>query len=142
MSTALMADPRFRDSMRLIEHYSLSALHDPEAVILPQGGYAVLSLDDLPGSSWSTRASVLYRRSPRSTQSGRHFSSVRPADTVSQLRGLSSLGPPTSAGDGSHSGPRHNSWASALQEAAPVSDAADRSPVQDQPLSAVALRTV
>ena len=43
--------------------------------------------------------------------------------------------------DGSHSGPRHHSRASALQEAAPAPDAPGRSPVQDQPIPATALCT-
>ena len=58
---ALRADPRFRDSMRLIEDYSLLAFMTPEAVLLPTSGAAFLSLDDISGSSWPTRASVLYR---------------------------------------------------------------------------------
>ena len=44
-------------------------------------------------------------------------------------------------GDGSYSGLRHHSWASALQEAAPASDAAGRSYVEDQPIPATALCT-
>ena len=58
--SALTADPRFRDFMRLIELFP-TALHDPETILLPPGGPAVLSLNDILGSSWSTRASVLYR---------------------------------------------------------------------------------
>ena len=33
----------------------------PKAVLLPTGGAAVLSLDDISRSSWPARASVLYR---------------------------------------------------------------------------------
>ena len=36
------------------------------------------------------------------------------------------MGPPTSQGDGPSTGQRHHCWSSILQEAAPVSDAADR----------------
>ena len=47
----LMADPRFRDSMRLIEHYSLLPFMTPRQYYYPPGGPTVLSFDDLPGSS-------------------------------------------------------------------------------------------
>ena len=68
---ALRADPRFRDSMRLIEDYSLLPFMTPRQYYYP-----------------------------RSTQSCRYFSSFRPAYTTGQFRGLPSLGPPTSARDG------------------------------------------
>ena len=57
------------------------------------------------------------------------------------IQRLSRLGPPTSAGDGSHSGPRHYSRTSALQEAVPASDAPSRSLDEDQPFPAAALCT-
>ena len=57
---ALRADPRFRDSMRLIEDYSLLDFMTPRQYYYPPGGYTVLSLDDISGSSWSARASVFY----------------------------------------------------------------------------------
>ena len=59
--SALTADPRFRDSMRLIEDYSLLPFMTPRQYYYPPGGSVVLPFDDIPGSSWSTRASVLYR---------------------------------------------------------------------------------
>ena len=43
--------------------------------------------------------------------------------------------------DGSLTGPRHHSWASTFQEAAPASDAADRPSTEDQLIPAAALRT-
>ena len=58
---ALRADPRFRDLMRVIEDYSLLPFMTPEAVLLPPSGAAVLSFEDISGSSLSTRALVLYR---------------------------------------------------------------------------------
>ena len=50
---ALTTDPRFRDSMRLIEDYSLLPFIDSEAALLPTSGAAVLSLDDISRSRWS-----------------------------------------------------------------------------------------
>ena len=38
-----------------------AALHDPETVLLPPGGAAVLPFDDILGSSWFARASFFYR---------------------------------------------------------------------------------
>ena len=54
---ALIANPRFRDSMRLIEHYS----YDAVAVLLSPGGASVLPFYDLPGSAESARALIQYR---------------------------------------------------------------------------------
>ena len=44
-------------------------------------------------------------------------------------------------GDGSYTGPRHHSWASTLQEAAPASDAAGQPLIEDQLIPATALCT-
>ena len=48
---ALMADPRFRDAMRLIEHYSLLPFMTPRQFYYPPGGSTVLPFYDLQGST-------------------------------------------------------------------------------------------
>ena len=114
---ALRADPRYRESMRLIEDYSLlpfmtSWQYYYSRVVLQfyhsmtsRGGDSPLelqfSIDDRPGV-------------------------LRAAD-ISTALGLriQRLGPPASQGDGLSTGQRHHCWSSILQEAAPASDAAD-----------------
>ena len=50
------------------------------------------------------------------------------------------MGPPASLRDGSSTGQRHYCWTSILQEADPVSDAVDRSFIQDELIPVAALR--
>ena len=56
----LTADPWFRDSMRLITHYSLLPFMTPLAVLLFPGGASILLLHDFPGSAESVGAPIYY----------------------------------------------------------------------------------
>ena len=121
---ALMADPRFRDSMRLIKHYSLLPFMRPRQYYYPR---VVLQFyHSMTSRGASGPLELLFSIDDRrGVLRAADIAAVLGLHTAGQCKGLSSLGPPTSAGDGSHTGPRHHSWASALQEAAPASDAAD-----------------
>ena len=123
---ALRADPRYRESMRLIEEYSLLPFMTPRQHYYPRvvlqfyhsmtsrgadGPLELqLSIDDRPGV-------------------------LRPADISAALglriplrnsEGYRAWAHPTSQGDGLSTGQRCYSWSSILQEAAPASDDVDR----------------
>ena len=51
---ALRADPRYRESMRLIEDFLSIAFHDSASILLSESGAAVLPLYDLQGRRQST----------------------------------------------------------------------------------------
>ena len=122
---ALMADHRFRDSKRLIEHYSLLPFMTPRQYYYPR---VVLQFYH----SMTSRGvpSPLELRFTIDDRPG-----VLRATDISAALGLQI--PQANSGG-------YRDWPHPPQremEAAPASDATDRSSVQDQPLPAATLRT-
>ena len=121
---ALIADPWFRDSMRLIEHYSLLPFMTSRQFYYPQvvlqfyhsmtsrGAPSPLelrfSIDDRPG---------VLRAADISAALGLQ------AGSAGQFWRLSRLASADSERDGPHSITRHYSWTRTIPEAAPASDA-------------------
>ena len=120
---ALTADPRFRDSMRLITQYSLLPFMTPRQFYYPRvvlqfyhsmtsrGAPSPLelqfSIDDRSGVLRATDISAALGLPPEQANSG----------------GLSGLASTNTEGDGPLSRSRHYAWTSTLQEAAPTLDA-------------------
>ena len=143
-----MADPRFRDSMRLIKHYSLLSFMTPRQFYYPRvvlqlyhsmtfrGAPSPLELrftiDDRPGVLKAADISTALGLQTVQANAGGYRDWPQPTQRE-MVRIL--------AGDGPHPRPRHHSRASTIQEAALASDAPHRSPAADQPLPASALRT-
>ena len=138
---ALRADPRFRDSMRLIEDYSLLPFMTPRQYYYPrvvlqfyhsmtsQGAAGPLelhfSIDDLPGvlRAADISAALGLRIPPANSEGYRDWAHPTQREMVRLLARDATAG------------------ASTFQEAAPASDAADRPSTEYQLIPAAALRT-
>ena len=133
------ADPRYRESMRLIEEYSLLPFMTPRQYYYPRVVLQFYHSMTSRGGDSPLELQFSIDDRPRCTQSVRHFSSFGLAHTAAQFRGLQRLGPPASQGDGPSTGQRHHCWSSILQEATPASDAADRPLIPDELIPSAAL---
>ena len=136
----LRADPRYRESMRLIEDYSLLPFMTPRQHYYPRvvlqfyhsmtsrgaDGPRELqfSIDDRCGvlRAADISAALGLRIPPANAEGYRDWAHPPHREMVRSLK------------------KRHHSWTSILQEAAPASDTADRPFIPDQSISATALR--